>query len=52
MNPLLRFDGIDETQEPSTEETAHRGCSSSSVSGISPKKTLCEAEQCKIYKCM
>jgi hypothetical protein len=45
----LQFDTIDNAPEPGTAETAFRWTSSSSLSGISQNKNLCEAKQCRIY---
>ena len=54
FNPItysyLQFDTVDYAPEPETSETEYRW-SSSSLNGISQNKTLCEAEQHRIYKC-
>jgi hypothetical protein len=48
----LQSECIDETPEPITEETAFKQSRSSSRSGISQTKTLHEAEQHRIDKCI
>ena len=56
FNPIvysyLQFDTVDYAPEPQTAEIACRQSSISSRNGISQNKTLCEAEQCRIYKCI
>ena len=51
-NIFLQFHTIDYASESRTAETACRLPSSSSLNGISQKKTLCEVEQHRIYKCI
>jgi hypothetical protein len=48
----LQSECVDETPEPSTEETAFKQSRSSYWSGISQTKTLREAEQHRIDKCI
>ena len=54
FNPItysyLRFGTVNYAPEPQSAETAGRQFSSSSLNGISQNKTLCEAEQRRIYK--
>jgi hypothetical protein len=52
MYSYLQFDIVDYAPDPKTAETACRYSSSSSLNGISHNKTVREAEQRKIYKCM
>ena len=56
FNPItysyLQFDTVDYAPEPNNAETAYRLTSSPSLYGISQNKTLCEAEQHRIYKCI
>ena len=49
---LLRYDTVDYAPKHKNAETACRQSSSSSLNGISQNKTLCEAEQRRIYKCI
>jgi hypothetical protein len=48
----LQFDTVDYAPEPQTADTACRISSSSSLNGISQNKTLYEAEQFRVYKCI
>jgi hypothetical protein len=43
LSTVLLFEFINDIPEASTEETAERETSSSSLSGISQNKTLCQA---------
>src|SRR5215510_10093012 len=52
MYCYLHFDSVDYAPEPKIAETACRYSSSSSECDIFQNRTLCEAEQCRIYKCI